>query len=241
MTQIFISDLHLDEGLPTLKNGFLGFIETINDSTDELYILGDFFETWLGDDHDTTFNKQVIEALRQFSGKTFLMHGNRDFLIGEVFCEAAGVELLVEPAIIETPAGKALLLHGDSLCTLDSAYMEARKLLRSESFQKDFLQKTIAERALIAQQIRGKSNAHTRESAADIMDVTPGEVVDSLKNAGVSMMIHGHTHRPAVHQLSVENSPATRYVLGDWGSSMQYLLIEDSEPQLLTYDLGSPE
>ena len=131
--------------------------------------------------------------------------------------------------------------HGDSLCTRDINYMKAREVFRSKSFQTDFLSKSITERSEIAEQIRGKSKTHIRESAADIMDVTPSEVIKSLSKAQSSIMIHGHTHRPAVHKLYIDDQAATRYVLGDWGQTMKYLVIEDNEPQLMTYSVGIPE
>ena len=241
MKQIFISDLHLHEQLDFLTDGFLRFLSEIDNTTNELYILGDFFEIWLGDDHDTPFNKKIIKALRQFSGDIFIMHGNRDFLIGSTFCYASGTTLLPDSTVISTPAGDSLLLHGDSLCTRDINYMKAREVFRSKSFQTDFLSKSIAERSEIAEQIRGKSKTHIRESAADIMDVTPSEVIKSLSKAKSSIMIHGHTHRPAVHKLYIDDQAATRYVLGDWGQTMKYLVIEDNEPQLMTYPVGIPE
>lgn len=241
MKQIFISDLHLHEQLDFLTDGFLRFLSEIDNTTNELYILGDFFEIWLGDDHDTPFNKKIIKALRQFSGDIFIMHGNRDFLIGSTFCYASGTTLLPDSTVISTPAGDSLLLHGDSLCTRDINYMKAREVFRSKSFQTDFLSKSITERSEIAEQIRGKSKTHIRESAADIMDVTPSEVIKSLSKAQSSIMIHGHTHRPAVHKLYIDDQAATRYVLGDWGQTMKYLVIEDNEPQLMTYPVGIPE
>ena len=237
MKQMFISDLHLDPGLDYLREGFLRFLQTEARSADHLYILGDFFEVWLGDDHETKFNHSIINALKEVKNQVFLMHGNRDFLIGDAFCKAAEVALLEEPSVIETPAGAALLLHGDTLCTRDLAYMDARKTLRSVGFQNDFLAKSLSERDAIVRQLRGASQSHTRETAADIMDVTAEEVVNALSDAGVSIMIHGHTHRPAAHRLRVDENDATRYVLGDWGETMQYLLIEDETPRLLTYSV----
>ena len=237
MKQMFISDLHLDPGLGYLREGFLRFLQAEARSADHLYILGDFFEVWLGDDHETKFNHSIINALKEVKNQVFLMHGNRDFLIGDAFCKAAEVALLEEPSVIETPAGAALLLHGDTLCTRDLAYMDLRKTLRSVEFQNDFLAKSLSERDAIVRQLRGASQSHTRETAADIMDVTAEEVVNALADAGVSIMIHGHTHRPAAHRLRVDENDATRYVLGDWGETMQYLLIEDETPRLLTYSV----
>ena len=163
--------------------------------------------------------------------------GNRDFLLGDAFCRAASATLLTDPSIISTPIGPALLMHGDSLCTRDTEYMNARKLLRSSAFQADFLSKSLSKRDAFARQLRGESTAHTRETAADIMDVTQSEVEHALQTADVSIMIHGHTHRPAVHELTLSTGTAVRFVLGDWHESMQYLAISDSGADLLTFTL----
>jgi UDP-2,3-diacylglucosamine hydrolase len=237
MRQIFISDLHLDDSHDELRAGFFRFLDEIRGNTDQLYILGDFFEAWLGDDDDTTFNRSIIEALATLPADIFVMHGNRDFLLGDKFCRAAGATLLPDPTTITTAVGPALLLHGDSLCTRDTAYMEARTLLRSSAFQADFLSKSLPERQAFANRLRGESKAHTRETAADIMDVTQSEVELALQTAGVSVMIHGHTHRPAVHEFTLPGGAAVRYVLGDWHSTMQYLAIDESGADLITYTL----
>jgi len=235
MKQIFISDLHLDEPRQNLTIAFFSFLAAYCQDVDELYILGDFFEVWLGDDHESDFNQGIIDALAALEASVFLMHGNRDFLLGERFCEAAGVRLLPDPSTIKTPAGPALLMHGDSLCTRDGEYMEARKTLRSEAFRRDFLGRSIADREAYARQLRGESQGHTRETAADIMDVTPDEVVRNMQQADVSLLIHGHTHRPAVHDVNLGDTTGHRYVLGDWHDSMEYLVIEDSRPALKIY------
>ena len=163
------------------------------------------------------------------------MHGNRDFLIGEDYCGRANATLLEDPKTIDLEGRPALLMHGDSLCTLDVEYMKARQLLRSPAFQADFLQKPLEERAAIAKQIRGESKAHTRETADDIMDVTPEEVTKAMQEAGVSLFIHGHTHRPAIHDVSLGESSGKRYVLGDWHTSMQYLMADGSDVELKEY------
>ena len=237
MRQIFISDLHLDDSHDELRAGFFRFLDEIRGNTDQLYILGDFFEAWLGDDDDTTFNRSIIEALATLPADIFVMHGNRDFLLGDKFCRAAGATLLPDPTTITTAVGPALLLHGDSLCTRDTAYMDARTLLRSSAFQADFLSKSLPERQAFANRLRGESKAHTRETAADIMDVTQSEVELALQTAGVSVMIHGHTHRPAVHEFTLPGGAAVRYVLGDRHSTMQYLAIDESGADLITYTL----
>lgn len=219
MTELFISDLHLDEKRPDITEGFIQFLATEASKASALYILGDFFEVWLGDDHDTPFNQQVISELAKLDNPIYIMHGNRDFLIGHDFCKAIGATLLPDPSVIELNGQPVLLMHGDSLCTQDEKYMEVRKLLRNEMFQQDFLTKSIPERQAFADQARGESQSHTRETAMDIMDVTDTEVVRVMQEAGVSTLIHGHTHRPDRHKVALANqTTGERIVLGDWDS-----------------------
>lgn len=232
MKRIFISDLHLDAQREDLSRAFEAFLDAHCGDIDELYILGDFFEVWLGDDNESSFNQRIAIALNALSCKVFLMHGNRDFLLGPDFCHRAGATLLTDPCVIQLGAKPVLLMHGDSLCTGDAEYMKARQLLRSSEFQADFLSKSLSERDAIAKQIRGESKAHTRETAADIMDVTPSEVISAMQEAGVSLFIHGHTHRPAVHDVPLAAETGQRYVLGDWHTSTQYLVADDDEVQL---------
>ncbi|MBL6691676.1 MAG: UDP-2,3-diacylglucosamine diphosphatase [Pseudomonadales bacterium] len=235
MKRIFISDLHLDPQREDLTSAFEAFLENHCQDIDELYILGDFFEVWLGDDDDSAFNRGIAADLAALPCKVYLMHGNRDFLIGETFCKQSGAELLGDPSIVDLDGTPALLMHGDSLCSLDAEYMKARQLLRSPAFQADFLQKPLEERATIARQIRGESKAHTRETAEDIMDVTPSEVVSAMNDAGVFLFIHGHTHRPDVHEVDLGEQSGRRYVLGDWHTSMKYLVADGSEVDLRHY------
>ncbi len=235
MKRIFISDLHLDSEREDLASAFESFLSAHCRDIDELYILGDFFEVWLGDDDVSAFNQRIAKSLAALSCRVFLMHGNRDFLIGDAFCRLSGTELLSDPSLISLEDTPALLMHGDSLCTLDKEYMQARQLLRSDAFQVDFLKKPLSERAAIARQIRGESKAHTRETAEDIMDVTPSEVIDVMETAGVSVLIHGHTHRPDVHDVMLGGQTGRRYVLGDWHSSMVYLETIDDDIELRHY------
>ena len=235
MKRIFISDLHLDPERDDLTDAFERFLADECPAIDELYILGDLFEIWLGDDDDTPLNRRVARALAGLPCEVFLMHGNRDFLLGDVFCGLAGASLLPDPTVLDLEGTPALLMHGDSLCTLDTGYMEARQLLRSMEFQTDFLRKPLAERAAVARQIRGESKAHIRETAADIMDVTPREVVETMQKAGVRVLIHGHTHRPDVHQVDLGGDTGKRYVLGDWDTSMKYLTADGTGIELRHY------
>ena len=238
MNRIFISDLHLDPGRDDLTEAFEGFLARHCQAIDELYILGDFFEAWLGDDDDSHFNRRVTEAVAGLPCRVFLMHGNRDFLLGRDFCHRADASLLPDPTVIDLDGTPALLMHGDSLCTLDTDYMEARRVLRSPGFQADFLQRPLAERTLIARQMRGASKAHTRETAADIMDVTPEEVTGAMRLAGVKILIHGHTHRPHVHQVDLDGATGKRYVLGDWHRSTKYLVADGAGLELRHYEFA---
>ena len=235
MKRIFISDLHLDAHRQDLTLAFTQFLSEQCQNIDELYILGDFFELWLGDDDHSVLSSGVIEALSALPCDVFIMHGNRDFLIGEAFCDAAGAKMLPDPHPIILGNQPAVLMHGDSLCTRDEEYMKARNLLRSAAFQRDFLSKQMPERKILAEQIRGKSQKVSREKAEEIMDVTPEEVIKVMDQAKASVLVHGHTHRPAVHEVDLHFGAGTRYVLGDWHTSMQFLKATDSDLQLVKY------
>lgn len=222
---LFISDLHLDPTRPDIQRTFLDFLGQQAADCQALYILGDFFEVWLGDDDVNTFNTSIIDALKALNVPIYIMHGNRDFLLGQQFCVSIGATLLEDPTVIDLYGTPTLLMHGDSLCTADTQYMQVRTMLRSSAFQADFLSKTLVERAAFANSARQQSQAHTQQhmqtstdtgSSTDIMDVTPSEVVRVMAESNVAQMIHGHTHRPARHELTVGGMPAERIVLGDW-------------------------
>jgi UDP-2,3-diacylglucosamine hydrolase len=235
LTTLFISDLHLDPARPEITEAFLTFLRQQAAAAETLYILGDLFEAWLGDDDDSTFNRQIIDALAALPARKWLMHGNRDFLMGDTFCRAINATLLSDPTVIDLYGTPALLMHGDSLCTRDQAYMAIRKVLRSSAFQADFLTKSIAERDAFAKGARQQSKAHTREAASDIMDVTPDEVPLVMKAHGVDLLIHGHTHRPAVHTLHIDALPAERIVLGDWDQRGWCLSVDRSGRHLQSF------
>ncbi len=233
--QIFISDLHLDQSRGDITAAFESFLTSKCRDADELYILGDLFEVWLGDDDLNSFNTEIIHLLNECPATKFLMHGNRDFLLGQTFCEMTGSMLLPDPALIDLNGESALLMHGDSLCTGDTTYMSTRKLFRSAAFQQDFLGKSLTEREAFASQVRGESKSHTIQITAEIMDVTPSEVTRELAAHGVNLLIHGHTHRPGVHHIEISGKPATRYVLGDWRPQTWYLEVTDGKPALLQF------
>lgn len=235
MKQVFISDLHLEQGRQDLTLAFESFLADACADADELYILGDLFEVWLGDDDDSAFNQRIIADLAGLSCRLFLMHGNRDFLLGELFCRMTGASLLPDPSVITVGTQQVLLMHGDSLCTRDLEYMKARTQLRSSDFQAEFLSKTLAQRRTVARQIRGESKAHTESAEMAIMDVTPAEVVSAMQNAGVNILVHGHTHRPKAHELFLGEAPGLRYVLGDWRPETYYLQALDGKLSLHAY------
>lgn len=219
MSVLFISDLHLEAERPDITRAFLHFLATRARTAEALYILGDFFEAWIGDDGMDEFQHSIARALRELADsgtRIYLMHGNRDFLIGKAFCREAGCTLLRDPSLIDLDGEKILLMHGDSLCTLDAAYMKLRRWLRNPLSLFILRNLPLATRHKLARKLRKESRAQTRMKASDIVDVTPAEVERIMRDKGVRILIHGHTHRPAVHELDIDGRPARRIVLGDW-------------------------
>ncbi|MFD1217833.1 UDP-2,3-diacylglucosamine diphosphatase [Microbulbifer celer] len=220
MASFLISDLHLDETRPHITRAFYDFLAGPAAGAEALYILGDFFEVWIGDDDDAPLPQEVARQLKAFSDagtRLYLMHGNRDFLIGEDYARRCGAELLSDPSLVELAGEPVLLMHGDSLCTLDEEYMAFRQQARNPQWQQALLAKPLDERRQIADQIRAVSKSMNSRKAEDIMDVTPEEVINALRDHNTRTLIHGHTHRPARHRLEVDGEPAERIVLGDWG------------------------
>lgn len=236
MTTLFISDLHLEETRPDITDAFLSFLADKAKGVQRLFILGDFFEAWIGDDERTPLQDRVADALKELNaGGTdiFLMHGNRDFLIGEDFCARAGASLLPDPSVIDLYGTPTLLMHGDSLCTADVEYQKFRTNMRNPQMVKMMLARPLADRQQMARQLREISMAKNQGKAESIMDVTPEEVVREMEEHGVQHMIHGHTHRPAVHDLEANGKPARRIVLGDWDKNVWWLEAQaDSSPSL---------
>lgn len=219
MRTLFISDLHLHESRPQLTRAFFQFLQEQAKNAEALYILGDFFDAWIGDDDDADLAIQVAQHLQQLSNTDthiYLMHGNRDFLLGNDFAKAAGAKLIPEFTVIDLYGTPTILLHGDSLCTKDTAYQQFRAIARSAAWQQQQLSQSLVVRRQIAAQLREKSQSMNSLKAEDIMDVTPEEVVTQMRNANVTRMIHGHTHRPARHALTIDGQAAERIVLGDW-------------------------
>ncbi|MFV3306832.1 UDP-2,3-diacylglucosamine diphosphatase [Pseudomonas sp. NY15181] len=219
MSVLFISDLHLEAERPDITRAFLHFLATRARTAQALYILGDFFEAWIGDDGMDEFQHSIARALRELSDsgtRIYLMHGNRDFLIGKAFCREAGCTLLRDPSLIDLGGEKVLLMHGDSLCTLDAAYMKLRRWLRNPLTLFILRNLPLATRHKLARKLRKESRAQTSMKASEIVDVTPAEVERIMRDKGVRILIHGHTHRPAVHDLEIDGRAARRIVLGDW-------------------------
>lgn len=242
MTTYFISDLHLQASHPELTTGFYRFVEqTIADATD-LYILGDFFDAWIGDDEDDSFYLGVIEKLKSYTDnglRIFFMHGNRDFLVGKIFAEQTGVTLLDDPTDITLAGKKVRLMHGDSLCTTDTDYMQFRAQVRSPQWQQQVLSLPLAQRRMMAAQMRAQSQSMNSNKAEDIMDVNPIDVAAQFAQneaqPKIDILLHGHTHRPARHQ--VNESGNERIVLGDWGKTMWYVRADNTTIELLQADV----
>lgn len=219
MHTLFISDLHLHESRPQITRAFFHFLHTQAVYVDALYILGDFFDTWIGDDDDSALALEVANELQQVHSRgtaIYFIHGNRDFLLGKDYADKAGMTLLPEISIINLYGTPTLIMHGDELCTEDTEYQQFRAMVRSQKWQQQILSQPLAARRALAAQLREKSQSMNSLKSDDIMDVTPTEVVNQMQAAGVTRLIHGHTHRPARHELIIDGQTAERIVLGDW-------------------------
>ena len=216
--QHFISDLHLEESNSGVVEGFIAYLASLN-ARDDLYILGDLFEVWIGDDFQDPLIESVEVAIRACPANVYLMHGNRDFLIGRDFASRANISLLDDPTRISIGGEPVLLMHGDSLCTRDEAYIAIRSQLRDPAFQAQLMAQPIDARRQIAANARQESTNHKQQTAMEIMDVTPNEVNRIMTAHGVRTLIHGHTHRPMDHQSEGYTGDLRRVVLGDWGES----------------------
>ncbi len=232
MTQFFISDLHLEATRPDITDILMKFLQEIAHSEHTLYILGDLFELWIGDDDLTEFNLQIINALKKASEKKlkiFIMHGNRDFLLGKNFFRMTGCELLPDEIVINIAGTPTLLMHGDTLCTQDVKYQQFRKKARNIIFQKLFLWKSLEKRKALAQKGREQSKAHTSTAAEYIMDVTQSEVERVMQKHRVQHLIHGHTHREGVSHFNLNGLSATRTVLGAWHEKGSVLVCDENK------------
>lgn len=240
MHTLFISDLHLHESRPQVTRAFFQFLYTQAVHAEALYILGDFFDACIGDDDDSELVQDVASGLHKLSElgvAIYFMHGNRDFLLGTAYAKKAGMELIPDGITIDLYGTPTLLMHGDSLCTDDVEYQQFRAMVRSPQWQQQILAQPIAARRALAAQMRAKSQSMNSLKADDIMDVSPAEVLAQMESAGVTRMIHGHTHRPARHPLIINGKPAERIVLGDWHDSGWCIRADQKSIELIDWKI----
>jgi len=238
LSALFISDLHLSGERPKLIELFLKFLRLEAEKAEKLYILGDLFEVWTGDDYILPELEPVLSALKQLtSGGTpvFIMHGNRDFTIGAKFEEMTGCKLLDDPTTIDLNGTKTLISHGDLLCTDDIEYQKFRAKVRNPQWIQQALSLPLEERLLLAKSIRTDTSEKSRLKPEEIMDVNQTAVKEMMEKWNVRQLIHGHTHRPEQHKISIDNAPATRIVLGDWYNSGNVLYCNGDSCTLKEY------
>ena len=240
MTKLFISDLHLHQTRPEVTGVFQAFIDellTLSTPNPELYILGDLFEFWIGDDYEDPLHSEITDQLKnlvQAGIKTYLMHGNRDFLIGENFLSMTGIELLQEPTIFSYKNKRVMLCHGDQFCIDDVKYQAYRKIVRNLEWQRSFLNFPINKRLEILNEARDASIQSRQMKSNDIMDVNESEVAAIIQKNNIDILIHGHTHRPNSHTIDVDSKKSVRLVLGDWAASAAKIIEwVNAEPKLI--------
>jgi UDP-2,3-diacylglucosamine hydrolase len=236
---LFVSDLHLTEERPEANERFISFVEGKARDAEALYILGDFFEYWVGDDDlGDPFNAVIAGLLANLtrSGvRLYFLHGNRDFLIGERFCAATGARPLPDPSVHEVEGVKTLLVHGDTLCTDDLEYQAWRRRARDPAFQAEFLAKPLAERRQAVLEMREKSRLVVQGKTPQIMDVNGDAVREAMRSHGVRRLIHGHTHRPGRHALEVDGERCERWVLPDWYGRGGYIEVNRRGPRMVCF------
>jgi len=239
VTRLFASDLHLDPSRPDITGQFLGFLGRQAREAQALYLLGDLFEAWLGDDAPDPLGETVAAALAELAAAgvaVFVMQGNRDFLLGEDFCRRAGAQFLPDPTIAELGGRKVLLTHGDALCTGDPAYQRLRALVRDPVVQRRFLALPLARRRALAAEARAGSRRHLEQADEYITDVNDAAVLDALRRAGVDTLLHGHTHRPGIHHFDLDGRRAARIVLGDWHEHGSVLRWDEGDDKLVVLE-----
>jgi UDP-2,3-diacylglucosamine hydrolase len=244
VTALFISDLHLEEARPDIFDWLSAFLAGPARQARDLYILGDLFEAWIGDDALSPMAREVASALETLASggvNCYFQHGNRDFLLGEVFAGKAGLTLLPEEIVVDLYGTPTLLLHGDSLCTDDVEYQAFRQQSRNPAWQAGVLALSIEERINLAKNARDASKAHTGTVAMEIMDVNESAVLHAFDRHGVRRMIHGHTHRPATHHHRLgDGSIGERIVLADWYSGGSYLAVGPASAESISGVSGPP-
>jgi UDP-2,3-diacylglucosamine hydrolase len=243
MAIFFISDLHIDAARPDITGQFVEFLKGEASGAEALYILGDLFESWVGDDAPDAGQGEALDAIRALTGRgipCFVMHGNRDFLLGQRFCERSGAHLLPDPVIVTLYGEPVLVMHGDALCTDDRAYQRLRATVRDPDWQRRFLRLSVAQRRALAGAARTGSQAHTASIAYTIADVNMDTVAAAMRAAGTTTLLHGHTHRPGIHPFSVDGRACTRIVLGDWYTQGSVLKWDSSGPELQSLSRARP-
>jgi UDP-2,3-diacylglucosamine hydrolase len=235
MTTLFISDLHLEAERPDIAEQFLKFLETDASQADDLYILGDLFEAWVGDDDPNTHYFTIKRALRKLSDSgipVYFMHGNRDFMIGRGFANETGVEILKDPHKVVMYGQQVLLSHGDALCTDDVQYQRVRKMTRDPDWQATILARPLKDRLRMAEEARRQSLEQTLNLSMEITDVNQDAVKTVIKSFKVDVLLHGHTHRPAIHDVDLGYRKAKRIVLGDWYTQGSMVRWDSRGPKL---------
>jgi UDP-2,3-diacylglucosamine hydrolase len=232
----FISDLHLSENTPSVTEGFFEFLKTAAQELSHLYILGDLFEAWVGDDDDSQHAMSVMQKINHATRnglEIFFIHGNRDFLCGQKFAEQSNLTLLPDPFFLNFFDQKIALSHGDNFCTEDLEYIKFKKEVRSEKWQQEFLQKPLDDRLNIASNMRDASQKNNSNKDISIMDVTPNAIQEFFVEHRIDLLIHGHTHRPNTHQIN----SGTRIVLGDWHKTGWCLMLDEQQQELKEFTL----
>ncbi|MEZ5498931.1 MAG: UDP-2,3-diacylglucosamine diphosphatase [Steroidobacteraceae bacterium] len=237
LTHLFVSDLHLDAHHAAAARQFIAFVERDAQTATSLYILGDLFESWVGDDDPDACAAQIIAALADLARcgvPCFIMHGNRDFLLASDFANRSGCIALADPSLTELHGRKLLISHGDLLCTDDLPYQELRTLVRGRQWQREFLRLPLTHRLALAGAARKGSKEHTGATQPQIMDVNDAAVAQAFRVSGADILIHGHTHRPGIHEHRVDGRLCTRIVLGSWYDEGSYLRWDESGYRLCT-------
>ena len=238
MATLFIADLHLQTEEPAITAGFLRFLAGTAQEADALYILGDLFEAWIGDDDPNPLHRQIAAALKALTDSgvpVYFLHGNRDFLLGQRFARESGMTLLPEEKVLELYGKRLLILHGDTLCTDDAGYQAFRAKVHQPWLQKLFLALPLFIRMRIAAKMRADSTSANRNKSQAIMDVNPQAVVKVMEKHQVQHLIHGHTHRPDIHALTANGEPACRYVLGAWHSEGSMVKVTADKIELIAF------